>query len=394
VLHHRRACFAGAAVCLLAVLVGTPSVANAAVKPTGPPIAVQLVNLDATSSTTAARQGVTAAVKHLNRKGGIAGRPLEITECLTDATTERGKACVDQAIATRVAAVLAVQPGPAADHVPALSAAGIPYVGQTCNTNTTLSGQYTSFCFGSDFVGLYTAAANYLKTLGTVKRALLPYVNVPAAATGVRSYGDTIMVRAGITPVDVPIPEATVDVGAVLTPALHTNPDALIGLLTGPGCISAMTLRATIAVGKPFVFPAMCTDPDVLSDAGAGAKGSLFVRQTVAFDRRNADVRTFRKAMARYARHGSTDDVYVQAGFASVMNLESVLRLVPVGTTIDAASTTAALRGAKSVPLFLTPGGTFTCDGSAYPGLRAVCSLQARVLEYQGKGRWLDRGIY
>src|SRR5690606_33165955 len=108
---------------------------------------VHFVNLDATSSTTPARQGVTAAVKQINRSGGIGGRPLAITECVTDQTPEKGKACIDAAIAAKPAAVFSVQPGTASDSVPALTTAGIPYVAQTCNTSTTLGGQYTTFCF-------------------------------------------------------------------------------------------------------------------------------------------------------------------------------------------------------------------------------------------------------
>lgn len=100
------------------------------------------VNLDATSSAAPARQGARAAVREINRTGGIGGRPIAITECLTDQTPEKGKA----------------------DSLASLAPAGVPYVAQTCNTNATLSGQFSTYCFGSDFVGLFSSSANYLKT--------------------------------------------------------------------------------------------------------------------------------------------------------------------------------------------------------------------------------------
>jgi branched-chain amino acid transport system substrate-binding protein len=385
----------GALIAVVSGIVALAGPASAAAPAPGVPIPIQFVNLDATSSTVAARQGVQAAVRQINRAGGIAGRPVQVTECVTDQTPETGKACVDQAIAAKPAAVFAVQPGTVSDDVPALSAAGIPYVAQTCNTSTTLGGQYTTFCFGSDFVGLYSSSAGYLKSLGTVKKAALLYVNVPAASSGIKAYAEPTLQRAGITPVEVPIAGGTADVATTITPALQTSaPDAVIALLTGPGCVGTMQLKATQQSTKPFVFPAMCTDPDVVADAGAGAKGSLFVRQTIALDRANADVRTYRRAMARFAPGVATDDVYAQAGFAGIMNLAAALRLVPAGTTIDATSTTAALRAARQVPMFLTPGATYSCDGSAFPGLKALCSIQAHVLEYQGKGRWLDKGLF
>lgn len=153
----------------------------------------------------------------------------------------------------------------------------------------------------------------------------------------------------------------------VLTPAFQTAPDALVGLLTGPGCISTMKAHATLGATKPFVLPALCTDADVLNDAGAGAKGTLFVRQTVTIDPKNADVKTYEKAMKRFASSTDTDDVHAQAGFASVMNLAS---------------------------LFLGSGATYTCDGTAFAGLKALCSLQGHVVEYSGKGAWVDKGVF
>jgi branched-chain amino acid transport system substrate-binding protein len=394
-MRRRWARRTGGAVAVL-VVASVPLVAPAAAKKTsftGPAIAITFVNRDATSSTTPARNGALAAVKTINRSGGIGGRPIQLTECLTDQTPERGKACMDQAAATKPTAVLAVQPGTAADSLASLAPAGVPYVAQSCNTNSTLSGQFATFCFGSDFVGLFSSSASYLKTLGTVKRAALAYVNVPAATSGVKAYAVPIFQRAGITAVEVPIPETTTDASSVITPAFQTPPDALVGLMAGPACISTMQARAPLG-GKPFVLPSMCTDHDVLNDTGTGAKGTLFVRQTLAMDRKNPDVKTYRKAMARYAHETDADDVYAQAGFAAVMNLASALRLVPAGTTVDAASTTAALKTAKAVPLFLGGRATYTCDGTALAGLPSLCSVQAHVVEYQGKQRWLDKGLF
>jgi len=367
------------------------------VKPaSGPPIPVTFVNLDATSSTVPARQGANAAVKELNRTGGIGGRPIKLTECVTDQTPEEGKACMDAAATAKPVAVLAVQPGSSVDSLAALQAAAIPYVGQTCNTNATLSGQFTTFCFGSDFVGLYTTSANYLKSLTTIKRVALPYIAVPAATSGVKAYAVPIFQRAGITPVEVPIPENTADLTPMWIAMLEASPppDATVALLTGPGCITAMKTKPTTPTQKPLVLPAMCTDSDVVHDGGPRAGGTLFVRQTAAIDRKSADVKTYTKAMARYAGELDPDDVYAQAGFASVMNLASALRTVPAGTNIDATATTNALKAAKAVPLFLGGGGTYTCDGTAFPTLKSLCSVQSHVVEYQGKQRWLDKGVF
>jgi branched-chain amino acid transport system substrate-binding protein len=395
-----RAVWCGAAA-FGAIALAAPSlgaaVPSAKVKPaSGVPIPVRFVNLEATSSTVPARQGAKAAVKELNRTGGIAGRPIRLTECVTDQTPEKGKACMDAAATAKPVAVLAVQPGSAVDSLASLQSGGIPYVGQTCNTNATLSGQFSTFCFGSDFVGLYASSANYLKSLTTVKRAALPYIAVPAATTGVKAYAVPIFQRAGITPVEVPIPEGTADITQIWISMLEANPppDATVGLLTGPGCITAMKTKPTTSTQKPLVLPAMCTDPDVVHDGGSTAKGTLFVRQTAAIDRKNTDVKTYDKAMARYAAETDPDDVYAQAGFASVMNLAGALRTIPAGSTIDAAATTSALKAGKAVPLFLGGGATYTCDGTAFPSLKSLCSLQSHVVEFDGKQRWVDKGVF
>jgi branched-chain amino acid transport system substrate-binding protein len=390
-----RLVLSGGAAAALALLGLGPGAPAGAAKATGDPIPIQFVNLDATSSTVPARQGVAAAVKEINHTGGIGGRPLVTTECLTDQTPETGTACADAAIAAGPAAVFAVQPGSASDSVPALTFAGIPYVAQTCNTSTTLGGQYSTFCFGSDFVGLYASSAAYLQTLGTVTAAVVPYVDVPAARTGIKAYAEPTLERAGITPAEAPIPEGSTDVAAAIQPVLDfIDADAVISLLAGPGCIGTMQLSAEQTTALPYVYPALCTDPDVVNDGGAGAKGSLFVRQTVALDKKNADVKTYRKAMARYSPKAETDDVYAQAGFAGIMNLAAALRRVPAGAPVDATSTAEALRAATQVPMFLTPGATYTCDGTAFPSLEAVCAIQSHVVEYRGKGKWTDKGLF
>jgi len=402
-MRRRRICRAVSCVAVVFATAATAaSPAGAAtsaakVKPaSGVPIPVTFVNLDATSSTVPARQGAKAAVKELNRTGGIGGRPIQLTECVTDQTAEKGKACMDAAATAKPVAVLAVQPGSSVDSLASLQAAGIPYVGQTCNTNGTLSGQFSTFCFGSDFVGLYASSANYLKSLTTVKRVALPYIAVPAATSGVKAYAVPIFQRAGMTPVEVPIPEGTADITQIWINMLEANPppDATVGLVTGPGCITAMKSKPTTPTQKPLVLPAMCTDGDVVHDGGPSAKGTLFVRQTTAIDRKNAEVKTYDKAMARYATEIDPDDVYAQAGFASVMNLAAALRAIPVGSTIDAAATTNALKAAKAVPLFLGGGATYTCDGTAFPSLKALCSVQSHVVEYDGKQRWVDKGVF
>jgi branched-chain amino acid transport system substrate-binding protein len=402
-MRRRRICRAVSCVAVVfatAVLGAQPAGAAtsaAKVKPaSGVPIPVTFVNLNATTSTVPARLGAKAAVKELNRTGGIGGRPIQLTECVTDQAPEKGKACMDAAATAKPVAVLAVQPGSSVDSLASLQAAGIPYVGQTCNTNGTLSGQFSTFCFGSDFVGLYASSANYLKSLTTVKRVALPYISVPAATSGVKAYAVPIFQRAGITPVEVPIPEATADITQIWTTMLEANPppDATVGLLTGPGCITAMKTKPTTPTQKPLVLPAMCTDADVVHDGGPTAKGTLFVRQTTAIDRKNPDVKTYAKAMARYATEIDPNDVYAQAGFASVMNLAGALRTIPVGSTIDATATTNALKAVKAVPLFLGGGATYTCDGTAFPNLKSLCSVQSHVVEYEGKQRWVDKGVF
>ena len=132
----------------------------------------------------------------------------------------------------------------------------------------------------------------------------------------------------------------------------------------------------------------------VVHDGGPTAKGTLFVRQTASIDRKSPDVKTYDKAMAHYAAEVDPDDVYAQAGFASVMNLGAALRTIPVGTAIDPATTTAALKAAKAVPMFLGGGAMYSCDGTAFPSLKSLCSVQSHVVEYQGKERWADKGVF
>ena len=106
-----------------------------------------------------------------------------------------------------------------------------------------------------------------------------------------------------------------------------------------------------------------------------------------------ADVPALREAVDE-CRHRRLGELERGSEVALAHDLASALRLVPAGTTVDAASSTAALKAAKAVPLFLGNGATYSCDGTAHTGLRALCSAQGHIVEYSGKGTWVDKGVF
>ena len=288
-------------------------------------------------------------------------------------------------------------PGAAVDSLASLQAAGIPYVGQTCNTNATLSGQFATFCFGSDFVGLYSSSASYLKSLTTIKRVALPYIAVPAATSGVKAYAVPIFQRAGITPVEVPIPEGTADITQIWIGMLEANPppDATVGLLTGPGCITAMKTKPTTPTQKPLVLPAMCTDADVVHDAGPDRQGHA-VRAPDRGDRPQERRREDLQQGDGAVRRGDRSRRRVRAGGLRVGDEPRRARCARFPSARPSTPRPPRTRSktAKAVPLFLGGGGTYTCDGTAFPTLKSLCSVQSHVVEYQGKQRWVDKGVF
>jgi len=44
--------------------------------------------------------------------------------------------------------------------------------------------------------------------------------------------------------------------------------------------------------------------------------------------------------------------------------------------------------------MFLTPGATYTCDGTAFPGLRALLLDPVPRGGVPREGKWTDKGIF
>ena len=90
-------------------------------------------------------------------------------------------------------------------------------------------------------------------------------------------------------------------------------------------------------------------------------------------------------SMAKYAP-GVDPQGYASEGFQVVMSLYNVLKAVPAGTPITAASATAALQGAKNVPLFMGGGATFTCDHSVFKDHPSICGKTFFLSKYTTSG--------
>jgi len=69
-------------------------------------------------------------------------------------------------------------------------------------------------------------------------------------------------------------------------------------------------------------------------------------------------------------------------GFQTIMNLYEVLKAVPNPATMTSADIVTALQGGSFHQFLLGPN--FTCNGKAFPGLNAVCSLATSVNKYDG----------
>jgi branched-chain amino acid transport system substrate-binding protein len=139
-----------------------------------------------------------------------------------------------------------------------------------------------------------------------------------------------------------------------------------------------------LALNLPKYLITTCIDKSLFPSLGSVVKGSLLPTDSAAGP---AESKIYAK-MTKYAR-GVSPNPNVSAnqaqGAASVWTLVNAMK----GYTgpVTAATVINRLQTTKNVPIPLSGGLTFTCNGTAVPILKSICSVQTKlgVLTATGK---------
>ncbi|MFI6095386.1 ABC transporter substrate-binding protein [Lentzea sp. NPDC051213] len=343
--------------------------------PRGEPIKIGYLNNSSGAFAVPELQiGAEVAVAHLNRKGGVRNRPLELITCPTDGTPAQSQACAGKFVSEKAAVVVQGVDTGADAVMPTLADAAIPLVGHVQFT-PGLMNHKNAFFFGAAAVAYGTAALKYYADQDVKSVAWL----LPESPT-TRAFTDTVLTPAA--------KRFGLDYRSVYYPADNPGWDDLaqtVQTAEASGSIAATEEQCTHIVkalreanydGR--ILAASCTGlPRSVGNQSIGVELSAdFWHPTDPLSAPPAnqdEIEEYRQAMKEAGHDEPVAGAVVS--FADIMTLARVL------STSD-GTPERALRAVKNLDSFLGP--QITCDHAWFGN--SACSTAVLFYRFQPNG--------
>ncbi len=361
---------------------GASSALGAAHPATLPAVTIGLISDGGGSSAigTAAlvEQGAKAAVAYENEyQDGLEGHKINLYNGENQSTPAGGQTCANDMVQHGVVAVVEPFTGQGQTEVPTIVGAGIPYI--------TISGASTAeltspgaFALEGGFPAYLGAMALSAKQHNLTKVAFL-VENVPAAIQGAQELGGLVYKAAGVGFTVIPINPGTADISPQMQSAVSGGAQAvgMVGDVTL--CSSFLQAYNTLAHKLPKYVLSTCQDPSILNSAtlDKALAGSYITTSTAAS---KSDLATYGAIIKKYdpkANPNPNISSNQADGVSPVLALAGIMK----GATqpVTAAGIKTQTETAKNVVIPLSGGLTFTCNGTAIPLLKSVCSSSAAI---------------
>jgi branched-chain amino acid transport system substrate-binding protein len=387
--------FAGATACGQ-LGTSTPSAAQVAEDPllgpadpaSGSPVRVGLFNVEDNplSDLSSTGDAAEAAAKYANEHlGGLSGHPIEVVRCADKVDVAAAKACAEEFVRQGVVAVVAGQPTTSDAVVPAMAAAGIPWVGSSPVSQSEISSD-DAFFFGPGAVGNLGAYAQYSADLD-YRKVVIYGVDTPELNGLIGTVGKAIFAKAGIALRLVSVPAGPIDATALVQQGLADDPDAVLVLSESSVCRSVLSALQKLGSTQPKLVGTACADRGVLDTLDEAALDKAVVFGVGDPSGLHPEARDYRAVMQQYApaddTTGMTTFGYVSMlGFVRAVNATGL----PPGR-VTGEQVTSALKGARDVPRPLGNSSTFSCDKSQLSSRlvkATICTSEVLYANYTG----------
>ncbi|MFD1813301.1 ABC transporter substrate-binding protein [Rhodococcus gannanensis] len=321
------------------------------------------------------REAAEAATKYANENlGGIAGRPIELVVCKTQEEPTAARDCAQQMVEQNVPAVVVTSTGLGSIVNPIITGAGIPYA-------TALGGSPAEIMSENSFV--WTAGSNTSQAMAAYgkeqgwKTAVAYSIDSPAATGSLERMGGPAFRANGMEFELITIPFGTPDATPQVSAGLDKDPQGVLVYGESTVCTSVIKALSTLGSTAQIIAPQTCAAPDVVSAVGPTAVEDMKIFSSGDSVSDKPESVLYREIMAKYAPDTSTEG-YAVTGYQSMLGFVRAVQ----GLTGDVTKETVgnALRGAKDIPLPAAEGVTFTCDGTAIPGMSSICGNKMIVL--------------
>jgi branched-chain amino acid transport system substrate-binding protein len=184
--------------------------------------------------------------------------------------------------------------------------------------------------------------------------------------------GEPAFKAAGVNLKIVPIPLGTPDTTPQVSSGLSDKPEAIGIVGDATVCTSVLKALSNLAATQEKMIIQPCTDPSTVEAVGTAMDGAkVFTTADTVSD--DPEAVLYRNVMATYAP--DTDIAgYTFSGYQAMLGFIRAAQGVQGDPTPQ--NLAAAIASAKDVVL---PAGheiAFSCDGTALPSLKSVCSAK------------------
>jgi branched-chain amino acid transport system substrate-binding protein len=323
-------------------------------------------------------QGAKAAVDYVNADlGGLEGHKVSLYICENQNSPAGGQTCANDMVQHGVVAVVESFTGQGQTEVPTIIGAGIPYIVVTGASTAELTSP-GAFALEGGFPAYLGAMALSAKQ-HHFKKVAFVVENVPAAIQGTQELGGIVYKAAGVGLDVVPVNAGTADISPQLQSAVSSGADAVgvIGDVTL--CSSFLKAYNTLGLSLPRYVLSSCQDPSILDSAtlDKAMAGSYITTTTQSSKSDNAEYAAIMKKFAPKVSPNPNVSSNQADGVTPILALASAMK----GSTqpVTAAGIKQQFSTASNVTIPLSGGLKFTCNGTAIPLLKSVCSSKAAI---------------
>src|ERR1700728_3090020 len=323
-------------------------------------------------------QGAKAAVAYENEYGdGLEGHKIDLYICENQSTPAGGQACANDMVQHGVVVVVEPFTGQGQTEVPTIVAGGIPYI--------TISGASTAelstpgaFAIEGGFPAYLGAMALSAKQHG-YKKVVFLVDNVPAAIQGAQVLGGMVYKAAGVGYTVVPVNSGTADISPQMQSAVSSGADAvgMVGDVTL--CTSFLQAYNTLGLKLPKYVLSTCQDPSILNSPtlDKALAGSYITTSTASSKAEDAEYAFIMKQFAPKVSGNPNVSSNQADGVTPVLLINAAMK--GSADPVTAAGIKTQLSTGTNLPIPLSGGLTYTCNGTAIPLLKSVCSSAAAI---------------
>src|SRR5262245_28974443 len=343
----------------------------------GEPVRIGLVS-DGQTQAFDARDEVHAAqatVEWWNeRRGGIAGRPIELVTCETGGDPAGGTDCANQMVEDDVVAVAIGQSTvPDAIWEP-LHEAAIPTMFFQTNGDAILDDPATSFTISNPLTTAFGLPISVAKDSHADKVAFV-VIDVPVATSLFEQLGPKILGNAGLDYEMVKVPLGTPDMTSQMRQVVEDGAGVVQVVGNDSFCIAAFQGLAAAGYDGKITAVSQCIT-DATREALPDGLDGMYVTSGVALGAPDdPSFQQYEAVMDTYGQDvADVDNNVPMVGYTVMAALATSLD----GISGDITPATVA-QAIKAMPAAELPGGggvTFRCGGSALATMPGVCSNQ------------------